>query len=128
VAKPKAPISDTELSVLKVLWAHGPGTVRDIEGRLPHRSQPLAYNTILTLLSRLKQKGYVGVDRRDTAHVFRAAVTRDDVLGLGLTTLARRICDGTASPLVHALVRGQHLSADDIADLRKLLDELASEN
>lgn len=127
MARQKAPISDTELSVLKVLWTHGAGTVRDIEAHLPRRHQPLAYNTILTLLSRLRQKGYVAVDRRDTAHVFRAAVTRDDVLGQGLATLARRICDGTASPLVHALVRGRHLSADDIADLRRLLDELAPE-
>ena len=123
----KAPISDTELSVLKILWAHGPGTVRDIETHLPRRQQPLAYNTILTLLSRLRQKGYVSADRSGTAHVFRAAVTRDDVLGQGLATLARRICDGTASPLVHALVRGRHLSVDDVADLRKLLDELAPE-
>jgi BlaI family transcriptional regulator, penicillinase repressor len=122
----KAPISDTELSVLKILWSNGPGTVRDIEAHLPRRSQPLAYNTILTLLSRLRQKGYVATDRRGTAHVFRSTVTRDDVLGQGLATLANRICDGTASPLVHALVRGQHLSADDIADLRKLLDDLES--
>ncbi|MEO8481153.1 MAG: BlaI/MecI/CopY family transcriptional regulator [Acidobacteriota bacterium] len=127
MARQKAPISDTELSVLKTLWTQGAGTVRDIEGRLPRRQQPLAYNTILTLLSRLRQKGYVSVDRRDTAHVFRAAVTRDEVLGQGLATLARRICDGTASPLVHALVRGRHLSPHDIADLRQLLDDLASE-
>lgn len=127
MARRQAPISDTELSVLKILWTHGPGTVRDIEAHLPRRQQPLAYNTVLTLLSRLRQKGYVSVDRRDTAHVFRAAVTRDEVLGQGLAALARRVCDGTASPLVHALVRGRHLSADDIADLRRLLDELSAE-
>jgi predicted transcriptional regulator len=120
----KSPISDTELTVLKVLWAHGPGTVRDVEAHLPRRTRPLAYTTILTLLSRLRRKGYVTTDRRGQAHIFRAAVTRDDVLGHGLTTLANRICDGTASPLVHALVRGQRLSAGDIAELRKLLDEL----
>ena len=124
----KSPISDAELSVLKILWSNGPGTVRDIESHLPRRSQPLAYNTILTLLSRLRQKGYVATDRRGTAHVFRSTVTRDDVLGQGLATLANRMCDGTASPLVHALVRGQHLSAGDIADLRKLLDDLESED
>ena len=124
----KSPISDAELSVLKILWSNGPGTVRDIESRLPRRSQPLAYNTILTLLSRQRRKGYVAADRRGTAHVFRSTVTRDDVLGQGLATLAKRICDGTASPLVHALVRGQYLSAGDIADLRKLLDDLESED
>jgi predicted transcriptional regulator len=120
----RAPISDTELSVLKVLWTSGPGTVRDVEAHLPRRQRPLAYNTILTLLSRLRQKGYVATDRRGPAHVFRATVTRDDVLGHGLATLANRICDGTSSPLVHALVRGQRFSADEIAQFRKLIDDL----
>ena len=53
----KSPISDTELTVLKILWAQGPGTVRDVEVHLPVRQRPLAYNTILTLLSRLRRKG-----------------------------------------------------------------------
>ena len=122
--RPQAPVSDTELSVLKVLWTHGPGTVRDVEVHMPKRRPPLAYNTILTLLSRLRQKGYVNSEQRGQAHVFSATVTRDDVLGLGLKTLADRICDGTASPLVHALVRGRKFSTADIAHFRKLLDDL----
>ena len=42
-----------------------------------------------------------------------------------LASLADRVCDGTASPLVHALVRSEKFSADDIAHFRKLLDDLA---
>lgn len=124
MARTQTPISNTELSVLKVLWTHGPGTVRDVEVHMPKRRPPLAYNTILTLLSRLRQKGYVVSEQRGQAHVFRPAVTRDEVLGHGLKTLVDRICDGTASPLVHALVKGRTLSADDIAHFRRLLDEL----
>ena len=124
----RPPVSDTELAVLKALWLEGPGTVREIEARLPRRRRPLAYNTILTLLSRLRAKGYVTADRRETAHVFRAAVTREDVVGHGLSLLADRICDGMASPLVQALVKGRRLSADEIADLRKLLDDLGQED
>ena len=82
---------------------------------------------MLTLLSRLRDKGYVAADRRGPAHVFRALVTRDELLGSSLSALADRICDGTASPLVLALVRGRRLSAGDIADLRKLLDDLTPE-
>ena len=80
---------------------------------------------MLTLLSRLREKGYVTADRRDTAHLFRAVVTREDLLGSSLSALADRVCDGTASPLVLALVRGQRFSADDIAYFRKLLDDLS---
>jgi predicted transcriptional regulator len=120
----RLPASDAELEVLKVLWAAGPSTVRDVAAALRKRRRRLAYNTVLTLLSRLREKGYVRADRRETAHLFRAIVTRDDLLGSSLAALAERVCDGTASPLVHALVTGQKFSAEEIARFRKLLDDL----
>jgi predicted transcriptional regulator len=124
---PRSPVSDAELEVLKVLWAAGPSTVRDVAATLRRQRRRLAYNTVLTLLSRLREKGYVAADRRDTAHLFRAIVTRDELLGSTLAALADRVCDGTASPLVHALVRGRRFSADEIAHFRKLLDDLTRE-
>jgi predicted transcriptional regulator len=120
----KAPVSDGELEVLKVLWSRGPGTVRDVAEALGGRARSLAYNTVLTLLARLRDKGYVASDNSSTAHVFRPLVTRDDLLNQGLSRLADRICDGTSGPLVHALVKHKRLSSKEIAELRKLLDEL----
>ena len=120
----RSPVSDAELEVLKVLWAASPATVRDVGAALRKRRRRLAYNTVLTLLSRLRDKGYVAADRRDTAHSFRAVVTRDEMLGSTLAALADRGCDGTASPLVHALVRGKRFSAGEIEQFRKLLDDL----
>ena len=120
----KPPVSDAELELLKVLWKHGPATVRDIAGRLRRRARPPAYNTVLTLLSRLREKGYVDTDRSGTAHVFRAVATREELLKQDLATIADRICDGTSSPLVHALVKGRRLSREEIAQFRKWLDEL----
>jgi predicted transcriptional regulator len=121
----RLPVSDSELEVLKVLWTGGPATVRDVAAAFRKRRRTLAYNTVLTLLSRLRDKGYVTADRRDTAHLFRAAVTREELLGSSLAALADRLCDGTASPLVLALVRGQRFSADEIAHFRQLLDDLS---
>lgn len=118
------PISDAELEVLKVLWEHGQMTVREVEKQLRRQKKRWAYTTILTLLSRLREKGYVEADRSSPAHIFRAAVSRQQLLEHGLVELADRICDGTASPLVHALVNAQRLSPADIAHLRKLLDDL----
>ena len=122
------PVSDAELEVLKVLWADGPATVRDVAAALRRQRRRLAYNTVLTLLTRLREKGYVEADRRDTAHVFRAVVTRDEFVGSSLSALADRVCDGTASPLLLALVRDPRLSTADIAHLRKLLNELQPED
>ena len=117
----KIAFTERELDIMAVLWEHGPSTAAEVRERL---EDALAYNTVLTLLSRLRDKGYVAADRRDTAHLFRAVVTRDELLGSTLAALADRVCDGTASPLVLALVRGKRFSADEIAHFRKLLDDL----
>ena len=122
------PVSDAELEVLKVLWAEGPATVREVAAALKKQRRRLAYNTVLTLLSRLREKGFVEADRRDTAHVFRAVVSRDELVGSSLSALADRICDGTASPLLLALVRDPRLSPSDLTHLRQLLDKLQPED
>jgi predicted transcriptional regulator len=53
----RSPVSDAELEVLKVLWEGGAATVRDVAAALRRRRRRLAYNTVLTLLSRLRDKG-----------------------------------------------------------------------
>ena len=124
----RVPVSDAELEVLKVLWTRGGMTVRDVAAALRKQRRRLAYNTVLTLLSRLREKGYVDADRRETAHLFRAVVTRDGLLGSSLAALADRVCDGTASPLLLALVKDQRLSQEEIAELRQLLDSLPTKD
>lgn len=123
------PASAAELEVLKALWSGGPGTVREVESRLRRRRPKWAYNTLLTLLSRLRDKGYVSAEKADAGGAlrFRAVASQKQLLQNGLKELAERICDGTASPLLHALVETARLSKDDLAKLRRLLDERAPE-
>jgi BlaI family transcriptional regulator, penicillinase repressor len=125
VALNRPAISETELEVLRVLWEHGPGTVRDVNAILRRQRRRWAYTTVLTLLQRLQTKGYVASDRSELAHVFRAAVSRQDLIKQRLGLLADELCEGTASPLVHALVAGNRFSPAEIEQFRKLVDELA---
>ena len=56
-------IGDSELEVLKVLWAHGPNTVRDINSILESQGRTWAYTTVLTMLHRLRdERKFDGVD------------------------------------------------------------------
>jgi len=120
----KPQVSGTELEVLKVLWEHGPGTVRTINAVLQEQGRRWAYNTVLTLLQRLEAKGCVSSDKRGVAHVFKAALSRDKLLRRRLRDLANQLCEGAASPLVRALVEGQRLSEEEIGALREMLDRL----
>ena len=119
-----ASISDTELHVLKVLWKHGPRTVREVNDMFRSGKRRWAHTTVQTLLKRLESKGCVRSNKRGAAHVFRAVVSRSELLARRLRELADSVCDGTASPLVSALVEEQQLHSEDIDHLRRMLDEL----
>ena len=124
MAMRRPPVSETELEILKVIWEHGPGTVREINARLRPTGRRWAYTTVLTLLQRLEAKGYVASNKTGLAHVFRAVVSRDRLLRQRLKDLAQQLCEGAPAPLVLALVESQHFSEQEIEQFRRLLDEL----
>jgi BlaI family penicillinase repressor len=119
-------LSESEREVLRVLWDRGPGTVREINAELTRRGRRWAYTTVATLLQRLSAKQYAASDPSTVPHVFRAAVTRDEILERRLRDAADELCDGRAAPLVLALVQGGRFSAEELARMRTLLDEAAA--
>lgn len=123
----QSPISDTEKAVLKVLWDMGQGTVREVLAALNDQGHSWAYTTVQTLLTRLMAKGYVSSDRGGSAHVYRAAVSRNELLQQRLSDLAETYCEGTSSPLVLALVEGSEFTTEEIAQFRELLDKLEAD-
>jgi len=120
-------ITDAELDVLKTLWTDGPATPRDVLHRLKRVGRSWAYTTVQTLLMRLHEKGFVASDRSARAHVFRAKVSRDDLIARELGELADRVCGGAASPLVLSLVRGRKFTPEELEDFREMLDRLATD-
>jgi predicted transcriptional regulator len=118
-------ISDAEREVLKALWDHGSGTVREINQVLNAMGRRWAHTTVLTLLHRLEAKRYVASDKSGFAHVFRAAISRDELVSQRLADLADDFCDGTAAPLVRALVQGHRFSNAEIDQFRQLIERLS---
>jgi BlaI family transcriptional regulator, penicillinase repressor len=118
-------MSVSEREVLKVLWDHGPRTVREINEILAQQGRQWAYTTVATLLGRLVVKKFAAGDPSAVPRVYRAVVSRDQLLDRRLKDAAEEFCDGRAAPLVLALVQGNQFSADEVARLRRLLDEAA---
>ncbi len=123
----KAGLSDSEIEVLKVLWDLGPSPVRTINRELAARGRRWAYTTVSTLLLRLSTKGCVASDASGVPHVYRATVSRDDLVGRRLREAADELCDGDAAPLVLALVQKHRFTAEELARFRSLLDEAKAE-
>lgn len=117
-------LGEAELAVLRVLWDHGPLTVRDVMDHLHERGRKVAYTTVLTFLSRLEQKGFVVSDKAELAYVYRTKVSRDSVVKSRVKSLLDQLYDGAAGPMVLRLIEDGKFSADEIAQLRKLIKDL----
>ena len=124
MAESKQDLGTAELEVLDVLWKEGAATVRQVLNRLHEQGRRVAYTTVLTFLTRLEQKGFVSSDKSGLAYVYRPAVSRDQVRRSRLDTLLGQLYDGAAAPLVLDLVRSERLSADEVRELQRLIDEL----
>ena len=124
--KPRIEVTDTELSILEVLWEHGEQTVGSIAQKIYPAGTTAEYATVQTLLLRLEKKGGILRDRSARAHVFRASVEREDLIGSHLQTVADKLCGGSLVPVVTHLVKGASLKASERRALRKLLEDLES--
>jgi BlaI family penicillinase repressor len=123
--QPKPPVSPAEREVLRVLWDHGPATVRQVQERLEGTGPDWQRSTVITLLQRLEKKEYVASDRSRHAFVFRAVVSRDELLHQRMVELADELCDGQPAPLLLAFAERQTFTPDELRELRQLIDDLS---
>ena len=117
-------LPDAELSVLQALWERGPSTIRQLTDALYPSGTEAHYATVQKLLERLESKGCVSRDRSSWAHVFKAIMDRDELIGRRLEAVAEKLCGGSLTPLLTNLVRSKRLTARERREFRKLMDEL----
>jgi BlaI family transcriptional regulator, penicillinase repressor len=117
-------VTDTEWSVLQLLWDRGPCTVRQLADVLYARGGPSEYATVHKLLERLEAKDYVRRERSAGVYLFRASVDRDDLIGQQLETLVERMCGGSLQPLLSNLIRVKRLKPEELKDLLTLVENL----
>ena len=118
-------LPDTELEVMKALWASGPDTPRAaLEAALAPRRW--ASNTINTYLTRLADKGFVAVERAGRGNRYTALVSREDYLAYDSQAVLSRLYGSSPRNFVAALALGG-LKREDVAQLRELLDQLEGE-
>jgi BlaI family transcriptional regulator, penicillinase repressor len=117
-------LGDAELEVLKALWDAGPGTVRQVLQHLHDRGRRVAYTTVLTVLSRLEQKGYVASDKSGLAYIYKPRVSRQKVVGSRLKAVVEQLYDGAAAPLVLHLMESQRFTTEEIEQLQRLIKRL----
>ena len=124
--KPEKTPTDTELAILRVLWELGPSTVRQVYERLG-REGSVGYTTVLKMLQIMTAKGLVDRDESSRAHVYETRESREGTQGRLVSDLLERAFDGSASKLVLRALSSQPASRAEIAEIRRMLDEIAGE-
>ena len=112
-----------ELEILRVLWQRGPSTVREVHGTLSG-TRPTGYTTVLKMLQIMTDKGLVGRDERQRAHVYAARLAEAQTQRQLVRDLLERAFDGSAMKLMMHALAARKSSSEEIARIRRLLDEI----
>ena len=117
--EPRRP-TDAELAILRVLWAQGPRTVRDVAEAMGRAE---SYTTILKLLQIMTETGLVERDERQRTHVYKAAYSEDQTQKQIVSDLLDRVFDGSAAKLVLQALETGSATPDEIDEIRQLLSK-----
>jgi predicted transcriptional regulator len=112
-------LTDHELRLMEVLWKSGQATVAEVTARVG--SPPLAYNTVLSTLRTLEQKGYVAHEEDGRAFLYRPLVARTQAADSAVRQLLHRFFGNSPGKLAVSLLDGTRLSDDDVAHIQKAL-------
>jgi len=115
--------TEGELEILRVLWERGPSTVREVHEALGS-DRRTGYTTVLKLLQIMAEKGLVQRDESERAHVYETRAPREDTQRQLVGDLLERAFSGSASALVLRALSSKKTSSEEIARIRKVLDEM----
>ena len=115
--------TDAELAILRVLWGRGPSTVRQVHEVLS-RDRETGYTTVLKLMQIMTEKGLVERDESERTHVYQARLTQEQTQQQLVDNLLEKAFGGSAAQLVMRALAAKEASADELAQIRQLLDEL----
>jgi BlaI family transcriptional regulator, penicillinase repressor len=113
--------TDTELAILRILWARGASTVRQVYEVLS-RERPTAYTTALKMLQIMTEKGLVKRDETDRTHVYQSRLSEEQTQRQLVRDLLDRAFGGSASKLVMQALAAKRASAEELGEIRKLIE------
>lgn len=115
-------LGPVEYKLLRILWRLHPATARDVMEEYNSRTRRgLKYTTVMTLLTRMLEKGVLEVDRERQPFQFRPRVTREQMLGRRVHDFVETFFDGRPMDLALRLVEESELTDDSLQRLEEML-------
>lgn len=107
---------------MEVLWKTGPASVGEVARALPKR-KAVAYNTVLTFLRILEQKGYVRHSKRGRAFIYHPVIGKRDACHKAVSYLVSRFFQNSPELLVLNMLEDGKIDANELKRLRNLVEE-----
>ena len=114
-------LPDAEQEVMQAIWAYQPPVARtDIETIL-FKDHPMAMTTLLTLLTRLSEKGFIAITKNGRRSYYTPLISQEDYLASQSKNFFEKLCGRNISTFAAALC-DSGLTKEEIAELRSLLE------
>ena len=121
--EPSQQPTEVELQILRILWELGRAPVREIHARL-EAAKGTNYSTTVKMLAVMLEKGLVRRDESARPHVYTAALSQKKAQKRMLGDLIDKVYDGSAQALVLHALSSKKASAEELQEIRQILDQL----
>ncbi len=117
-------ISDAELEIMKIIWGNPEAVTwfSDIMNGLAVRGKPCQKNTLIVLLSRLMNKGFLRARKTGRRNEYTALISETEYQTAQTKNFLDKIYEGNAKGLVSNLIMGDLLTGEEYEELKKLLE------
>jgi predicted transcriptional regulator len=120
--KPERKLTNAELEIMQVVWELDGGTVRQVHEIL-NQQRPLAYTTVMTMMSILEEKGHLTRRKEGRAYRYQPVRPKSQVISGMVDDFVGRVFEGSAAPLVVSLVKDKKISKKDLDEIARMIRE-----
>jgi predicted transcriptional regulator len=120
-------LTAAELRLMKILWQRGESSVTDLVAAMPD-SEPLAYNSVLTTVRILEQKGYVDHRQEGRAFVYRPSVAEQEASRSEVRHVLSRFFGNSRERLLLSLLGDEDVSPEELRRLKEAIRNAPESN
>ena len=124
--KPNVELTEAEWEIMKIVWEKEPCAAGTVQETLAG-SRNRAYSTVKTTMDRMVEKGLLEIERIRNLQLFKSRVSEVDAKRGEFRKMLKRAFDGALTPMMQFLIEHEGISAEDAAQLRKLVEKRKTE-
>jgi len=124
--KPNVELTEAEWKIMKIVWEKEPCAAGTVQETLAG-SRNRAYSTVKTTMDRMVEKGLLEIERIRNLQLFKSRVSEVDAKRGEFRKMLKRAFDGALTPMMQFLIEHEGISAEDAAQLRKLVTKRKTE-